>query len=318
MAPTLPTNNVFTDRSITSTERPLLPCSDPSVMVSEDASERTKELWSLHGHPHADRYSNPKLVSLSALIEYNAANFQDQTAFLYPVSNEKETSYKSLTWDQFHAMTDLLAWRYAQELRNELLSAKERKTQPTVALLGVGTSLQYFATQMALIKLNMRVLLLADKNSIEAIRTLIAGSHATVLMTDSQNAKTGIEEVRMFPMLEDYIDFSELGKFNLQSVRYEDDGDPWQRHTFVLHSSGSTGPPKLITHTNRSVMLAARMYRLFPNFHIENWFLLSPTYVLPSGDYVLSKSLECCIYACPNFPYQVSHRWTIRCTFWPS
>lgn len=59
-------------------------------------------------------------------------------------------------------------------------------------------------------------------------------------------------------------------------LAFLDGEDPWECHTFIVHSSGSTGLPKPITHTNRSMMMIAQMHRLFPDFHIENWFLLSP------------------------------------------
>lgn len=52
--------------------------SDSSVAVNENTPESTKKLWSLHGHPHVERYSDPKLNSLVALLKHNANEHPDQ------------------------------------------------------------------------------------------------------------------------------------------------------------------------------------------------------------------------------------------------
>ncbi|KAL8745874.1 MAG: hypothetical protein Q9184_007823 [Pyrenodesmia sp. 2 TL-2023] len=73
------------------------------------------------------------------------------------------------------------------------------------------------------------------------------------------------------------------------TLRFEDKLDPWTRPSIIIHSSGSTGMPKPIIHTNRSLLLIARMYRLFPTYHIQNWYLLfilqgiTAMLILPSG-----------------------------------
>jgi acyl-CoA synthetase (AMP-forming)/AMP-acid ligase II len=262
-------------------EEPVLPktisiCSDSSVVVSDRASRRTKELWWLHGHPHSKRYSNPALNSLSALIRHDGIVFKGQKAFLYPLSAESTTQYGMMTWDEFDNTTEILALFYAHQLSKELKEANASQKQPTVALLGGGKTLEYFCTELALQKLGIRVLLLAESNAQNALNHLLETCNALAIITDSRAASADTNGVRKIDMIETLPISSRLERSKVDAVKFQDFGDVWERPTFIIHSSGSTGMPKPIIHTNRSMMLIARMYRLFQEFEVENWFLLFP------------------------------------------
>jgi acyl-CoA synthetase (AMP-forming)/AMP-acid ligase II len=251
-------------------------CSDPSVVPAENASRRTKELWWLHGHPHSKRYSDPKLVSLAALVRHDGHVYRGRKAFLYPASSEVKTPYKSMTWDQFDSVTETVALSYAYQLRNELGEANISQKQPTIALLGGGKTLEYFCTQLALQKLGVRVLLLAESNALNALHHLLESCHALAVITDSKNSSTDTMGIRKLDMFDGFPQSSDSIYADLDAVKFQDYGNVWERHSFIIHSSGSTGMPKPIIHTNRSMMLIARMYRLFQGFDVENWFLLFP------------------------------------------
>jgi hypothetical protein len=251
-------------------------CSDSSVLPSASAPKSVKELWWLHGHPHSKWYSNSKLISLSALVRDSGKVYKGQTGFLYPVSTELHTSYQSLTWDEFDRITESLAAIYAHELLWELQEANRTREQPTVALLGRGTTVEYFCTELALQKLGVRVLLLAESNSVTAMHHLLVDCNVLAVITDKRNAGADISHLRRIEMIEELPRHVTVQQANVDAIRFQDFGDVWERHSFILHSSGSTGLPKSIVHTNRSLMLIARMYRLFPDFDIKNWFLLFP------------------------------------------
>ena len=251
-------------------------CSDPSVVPSDNASRRTKELWWLHGHPHSKRYSNPKLVSLAALVRHNGLVYKGRKAFLYPASTEATAPYNSMTWDELNSVTETIALSYAYQLRTELDEANITRKQPTIALLGGGKTLEYFCTQLALQKLGVRVLLLAESNAPNALHNLLVSCNTLAVITDSKNARTDTMGIRKVDMIDGFPQSSDSIYADLDAVKYQDFGDVWERHTFIIHSSGSTGMPKPIIHTNRSMMLIARMYRLFQEFDVENWFLLFP------------------------------------------
>lgn len=252
-------------------------CSDSSVVVSASASRRNKELWWLHGHPHSKRYSDPALNSLSTLLRHNGVVFKGQTAFLYPASSMLTTRYEVMTWNEFDKATESLAFSYANLLAKELQDANATQKQPTIALLGGGKSIEYFCTQLALQKLGVRVLLLAESNAQNALDYLLETCNALAVVVDTKAAGANTNRVRKIDMIEVLPERVSANKRKeVDARKFQDFGDVWERHTFIIHSSGSTGMPKPIIHTNRSMMLIARMYRLFQEFEVENWFLLFP------------------------------------------
>ncbi|KAH8656954.1 hypothetical protein BGZ60DRAFT_531819 [Tricladium varicosporioides] len=272
-----------------SPSKPAHICSDPSVIPSKTASKRVQELWWLHGHPHSKRYSNPKLVNLAALIRHNGAAYKGEKAFLYPSSMEPTAPYTPITWDEFDRTTEALALFYAKQLKCELEVANVSQEQPTVGLLGRGTTIEYFFTELALQKLGVRVLLLAESNAPNALHHLLEHCRALVVITDVRNAAVDTNGVRKLPMIENLPQKPTTQYSEVDAVKFQDFGDVWERHSFIIHSSGSTGMPKPIMHTNRSIMLIARMYRLFQEFSVENWFLLFPLYHIAGISIALSN-----------------------------
>ncbi|KAI9738863.1 MAG: putative NRPS-like protein biosynthetic cluster [Cirrosporium novae-zelandiae] len=252
--------------------------SDPSVIVSPSAPQKTKELWFLHGHPWSTRFSSPDLVTLGALVRHNARVFPEQTAFLYPKTSEKDTSYAPVTWYEFDQYTETIAASYLDTLQSELEVANASKEQPTVALLGQGNTFEYFVTELALQKLNLRVLLLAHGNALPATHHLLQKCNAVAAVVESRFINQDLAGIKKINMVEEILQNNPKAIGKVEAFKFEDGRDPWERQTYIIHSSGSTGMPKPIIHTNRSMMLIARMYRIFPEFHIENWFLLFPVY----------------------------------------
>lgn len=250
-------------------------CSDPSVTVSESAPKQSKQRWWLHGHPHSKRYSNPELTNFGALVRYDGDIYRGQKGFLYPVSDTPSTPYKSMTWGEFDRVTEAIALSYAKKLKDELETGNNTQKQPTIGLIGRGTTIEYFCTQLALQKLGVRVLLLAESNAQNALYHLLESCKALAVITDSRNTSIDTNGIRKLTMMETLP--SPLGvRGAVERLKFQDFGDVWERHSFIIHSSGSTGMPKPVIHTNRSMMLIARMYRLFPSFDVNNWFLLFP------------------------------------------
>ncbi|EPE31486.1 Acetyl-CoA synthetase-like protein [Glarea lozoyensis ATCC 20868] len=268
--------------------KPSRVCSDLTVVPSENASRRIKELWWLHGHPHSKRYSDPSLISLAALVRHDGSIYRGEKGFLYPISTDGSTPYKSMTWDEFDQITESLAALYASQLQTELQHANSSRHQPTLGLLGGGRTIEYFCTQLALQKLGVRVLLLAESNALSALHHLLKTCHAVAVITDSKNTTVDTNGLRKLEMVESLPNGSNVTSKDVDAVKFQDWGDVWERHTFIIHSSGSTGMPKPIIHTNRSMMLIARMYRLFQEVSVENWFLLFPLYHIAGISIALS------------------------------
>lgn len=252
---------------------------DPVVFVWKNAPEATKKLWSLHGHPYSDRYSDPSLNSLPALVEYAAATYKHETAFIYPLI---DSSYLAvMSWKEFHQVTDCVASVYSEQLRDELNNANSTKIQPTIAHFGRGTGIESYITSVALLKLNVRLQLVSSALSAEIVQTLYDRCGALAIIIDSEHSATPLPKARKIPLIEDPFSLSTTESGSI--TRFEDNLDPWNRSSIVVHSSGSTGVPKPIIHTNRSLLLMARMYRLFPSFHIQNWYLLFAVQSIPAN-----------------------------------
>lgn len=172
-------------------------------------------------------------------------------------------------------MTDEIAARYSSIPHQELVEANRSRKQPTVALLGHGSTMEYYFTQMALQKLNIRTLLLAENNSPEAMRTLLERCGVLALILEF-GLSLEIDNLRQVSMLEGCLQHTASTHEEQRILCFDDGQDAWERQAFMIHSSGSTGPQKPIVRTDRSILTISRMYRLFPDFHIENWFLLFP------------------------------------------
>lgn len=252
---------------------------DPYVALSPKAPAKTKELWAHLGHPYSLRYNDPTINSIPALVRRTARAYPDQPAFLYPTSNKPDTPYDVMNWAQFDAVTDAMALKYGHLLKELFQDSNAARQQPTIALLGRGTTLDFFVTEIALVKLGARVLLLAAQNSIQITDDLIQRCNASALITDSRHVVKPAKDIPVLAMIEDLtsLDWNVSNSSNeLRSLAFDDGMDPWDRQVFIIHSSGSTGAPKPIKHSNRSVLIVARMYRLFPEFHIDNWYMLFP------------------------------------------
>ncbi|KAK5679509.1 hypothetical protein LTS10_008330 [Elasticomyces elasticus] len=158
--------------------------------------------------------------------------------------------------------------------------------QPTIALLGSGHTYQYFATQLALLHLGFRVLLLSPSNADVARDHLLTTCDAVgiVVQADLNADQQGVD-LPMFTMLALPTSSRTTPMHDIEGFR---SSDPWSSHSLIIHSSGTTGIPKPILHTHRSMMLIARMYRLMPEYAINNWYLLFPLFHIAGVSIALS------------------------------
>jgi acyl-CoA synthetase (AMP-forming)/AMP-acid ligase II len=146
--------------------------------------------------------------------------------------------------------------------------------QPSLALLGNGTTFEYWLTLLALLRLNLRVLVLSDKNALVAHRHLLSACDVVGLVVDAPEAGILGKEEGFTRDPVPLVGVEELdGRQDVQEGDIEKfrSVDEWTLHTMIIHSSGSTGMPKPIIHTNRSLCMIAKNYRLLPEFYIEHW-----------------------------------------------
>ncbi|KAI6854245.1 male sterility protein [Hortaea werneckii] len=263
-------------------EKTSSPSSNDSVLPSATADKRSKALWYEHGHPYSDKFANPSLISLPSFLEYNAKTRGDEIGFLCP----NENTFRKISWIEFNDLVKALAASYADVFHAQLVAGIADAKQPTVALLGVGHTFQYFATQLALVRLGFRVLLLSPSNA-TAARDHLLGACDVVgivaeeqLLQNVQDLDLPVAKLLSRPTPESASDQKDVPAFVPT--------DFWNSHSFVIHSSGTTGLPKPIIHTHRSMMLIARMYRLFPEFYVSNWYLAFPLFHIAGISIALS------------------------------
>ncbi|KAL1630111.1 putative NRPS-like protein biosynthetic cluster [Diplodia seriata] len=241
------------------------PITDPSVLPPEDADESLKKLWNLHGHPHSKRYTAKVLTPLEVC----------------PADTVNKT---------FDRLVTAAAAYYSVKFRSEISAANEQSRQPTIALLGTGNTIAYLVTQIALVKLHIRVLLLSNKNASVARDHLLQVCDAVGIIADQTNAAVLTAEACHCPHTP-LLTLQELETLE-SPIREDPKGfstdDEWNLQAMIIHSSGSTGLPKPIIHTNRSLCLIARMYRLFPDFVVENWYLCFPLFHIAGISIALS------------------------------
>lgn len=186
----------------------------------------------------------------------------------------RDDAFASVSWQQFDYLTEYAALHYSSALRAQIEAALVTGIQPTIALLGSGNTFRYWASQIALIKLGVRVLLLSDKNAEPARDHLLSTCNAVGIVVEQKYvASVHKLDMPVIPFIPVSLAWSPAPL--PQYVRFESE-DPWNQQVMIIHSSGSTGLPKPIIHTNRSMMLIARMYRLFQSFIVENWYLCFP------------------------------------------
>ena len=186
----------------------------------------------------------------------------------------RDDDFATITWRQFDHVAEYAAAQYSQAFLNEIESSLATESQPTVALLGSGNTFRYWVSQIALLKLGVRVLLLSDKNA-EAARNHLLQTCKAVGIVVEQKCLLSVQGLDMpiVPCVPVSLtwDLEPVAKFTRFTSK-----DVWNQQALIIHSSGSTGMPKPIIHTNRSMMLIARMYRLFQSFIVENWYLCFP------------------------------------------
>jgi len=223
-----------------------------------------------------DSYTNPETTSLSAIIRLNAETRPNDLAYLYP-DDESMKSFQKVAFRELDQLVNRASSWYSRIFSTEIAEANEKRTQPTIAVIGVGITFHYFITMLALLRLHIRVLLLSNKNSLLVHQHLLGLCGALGCIVDEQNADAVGREAGFRQGPVPLISTDELKSFaaDVSIVGFRVD-DEWNLPSVIIHSSGTTGMPKPIVHTNRSIALIARHYRLYRDFFIENFQMCAP------------------------------------------
>ncbi|KAK5685624.1 putative NRPS-like protein biosynthetic cluster [Elasticomyces elasticus] len=252
------------------------------VLPSKESDARLRELWYEHGHPWSEKYEDPTLTTVTSLLGYNARTRPDDIGFLHP----EGTSFIPVSWRDVETIVHTLAFSYSQLFRTQIDAGNATEHQPTIALLGSGHTYGYFVTQLALLHLGLRVLLLSPSNADVARDHLLTTCDAVGVVVQAE-LEAGLQQIHL-PVIAMLPLPSPLDGIPVHDILGFEFSDPWNSHSLIIHSSGTTGFPKPIYHSHRSMMLIARMYRLLPEFEINNWYLLFPLFHIAGVSIALS------------------------------
>ncbi|KAL1923303.1 uncharacterized protein VTP21DRAFT_8283 [Calcarisporiella thermophila] len=213
-----------------------------------------------------------EIENIVRVVQNNAKVIPNRPYIMYGSDNGEYTNY---TFKQFDNVTTSEALYWSSKL-----NTPERSARKVVALLL--TSSHYIPIiVIALAKLNIVPLLLSVRNSPEAIRHLAKEAGAFALIHDVTTeplAKTAMQkdvsidiQAMHYPdltkeVLDQEVDGAEVVK---NDQRYHND-------FAILHSSGSTAFPKLITVSHHYILLngAARATSLYPPVPSQGVYLL--------------------------------------------
>ncbi|KAJ0314236.1 hypothetical protein Brms1b_007110 [Colletotrichum noveboracense] len=130
-----------------------------------------------------------------------------------------------------------------------------------------------------------------NKNAPDTRDYLLRVCDAVAVITDKANEASLFGDPGCTSPVVELITLAELqqsdGAISEDFVVFET-SDEWNLQSMIIHSSGSTGVPKPIIHTNRSLCQIARIYRRLPEYFIENWYLCFPLFHVAGLSTVLS------------------------------
>ncbi|PWW72667.1 acetyl-CoA synthetase-like protein [Tuber magnatum] len=222
-------------------------------------------------------------LTLDHLLRLRASQIPDTPLLAYPHNKKDYTRY---TAPQLNA----LAYRAARHYKKSITQRASSETpQRVVALLGV-SNFDYVISLLALAKLGMTTLLLSTRISDEAYRHLLNKAGCSDVIVQPAFEKTiervwsgyasAVNVVGMASpgVYEQEVDPKEKG-LALEDMRFDTQLDmevEKSRDVFIIHSSGSTGLPKLVGQTHLAIIntasvisrhLATTFFAL-PIFHI--------------------------------------------------
>jgi carbohydrate kinase (thermoresistant glucokinase family) len=205
--------------------------------------------------------------TISQLISQRAERYPNRPILGYPSSG---TEYGEYTFRQLENFSQTAASIYANTLPRRTTSNDKARV---VALLGL-SNLDYVITTLALSRLGFTVLFLSTRIAVSACESLLHATGCEHIVFDTSFAKTAssVKAKRSLTTIE-IVTQAMYSKFQrLDSPDYEIAKEA-QQMAWIIHSSGSTGPPKPIYQTHAAALqnyennMGMRGFITLPLFH---------------------------------------------------
>ncbi|EAU33556.1 conserved hypothetical protein [Aspergillus terreus NIH2624] len=222
-----------------------VPPQPPSVSekLREDESQLTGR------NPQKD----PRTVD--ELIRHRASLGVSQPIISYPSSGIEYVDYPL-------QQLDIFAFRVAKLLESRVPPRSSSKTTPAVMAMLGPSNLNYLVMLLALAKLGHTGLLLSTRISVEAYVSLLERTQSRHMFIHASLRDTAKEIKKRLPDLHvDEIPTEEVYNYPITTNEVDTNVTPWldmaaeSNHVaWIIHSSGSTGLPKPIFHTQTAAL----------------------------------------------------------------
>ncbi|KAL1915820.1 uncharacterized protein VTP21DRAFT_6208 [Calcarisporiella thermophila] len=178
------------------------------------------------------------------------------------------TDYSSLTYIQFDLITNREARRWASLINRG--SYQNTPFNKPIALLAQ-TCPTYLCTLFAFPKLRVPLLLLSPKNSSAAIAHLYKESGASAMIVDGELLNTNLQVIDGPIYSLEKVKLEELAQSTPENKAEtapleNDEGAGWDEPAFILHSSGSTGFPKIVKLPYSALIMFSAVYHTLGDF----------------------------------------------------
>ncbi|KAG0132140.1 hypothetical protein HOY82DRAFT_606755 [Tuber indicum] len=201
-------------------------------------------------------------LTIDLLLRLRASQIPDTPILAYPHNKKDYTQYTA-------SQLNTLAYRVAKHYKKLITQcASSEAPERVVALLGI-SNFDYVISLLALAKLGMTVLLLSTRISDEAYRHLFDRTGCSDVIVQPTFEKTmgrvrswhgsALNVVRMASrgLYEPEVASEEEKGLTLEDMRFDTQLDlevESSKNAFIIHSSGSTGLPKPVGQTHRTVI----------------------------------------------------------------
>ncbi|KAL4895444.1 hypothetical protein BDV59DRAFT_200088 [Aspergillus ambiguus] len=194
-------------------------------------------------------------LTVDELIRHRASLGPSQPIISYPAAGVEYVDYPL-------CQLDIFAFRVAKALESRVPPRSSSKIAPAVMAMLGPSDLNYLVMLLALAKLGHTGLLLSTRISVEAYVSLLERTHSRHMFIHSSFRDTAEELKKQLPDLQvDEIPCADVYHYPITTGDIDTNLTPWLDSTvesnyiaWIIHSSGSTGLPKPIFHTQTAAL----------------------------------------------------------------
>ncbi|KAL1914629.1 uncharacterized protein VTP21DRAFT_8040 [Calcarisporiella thermophila] len=204
--------------------------------------------------------------NLISLFRYQAGCHPDKPILLFPDADSKY--YEPISYYQFDLITNREARRWASRIKFTRKGSHSSEQNP-VALLSQSVP-SYLHTMFAFFKLRVPLLLISPSNSPLAVEHMIRESGSCALIIDPELKHLVTENLSVPVLLYQCFSLDELAAISADKDEFaplaNDEDTSEEEIAFIVHSSGSSGFPKLIRLSNKSVIYSGALLQTVDDY----------------------------------------------------